>query len=303
MQAFGAMLVVAAYFLLSIISFLMYSLIGEGLPLIVAVGVQNSVILLVLLLRAIFTKKLELPKKPKWILFRSISGVLYSFCYYSALGYASFAEVGVLTNSFPLFIVLIAWLFLGEKVGITQWVALVFGIIGVWTILFANIGSLWNFGILFATLASLLFAVSMILMQKISEIENVSTYLYTFFSINLFIMLPFILRVFQMPTSRQCFFCIVAAFLTLLAQALLFTAYKMCSAAELAPYNFSFAFFHFLLAKGFFAFSPTIHFYIGALLILLGGAVNLIVFERKGDEVEKEPSLEMIPTDQVDLIE
>ena len=303
MQAFGAILVVAAYFLSSIISLVIYLLIEEGMPLILAIGIQNLVIVSILFLRIAFVKKLEMPTRPKLIFIRSCTGVFYSFCYYSALKYASFAEVGVLTNSFPLFIVLIAWLLLGEKVLLTQWVALGFGMIGVWMILLSNVTSLWNVGILFATSASLLLAISMLLMQKISEYENVHTYLFTFFTFNLLLLSPFILKGFQMPTFKQFFFCAVAAMITLLAQSLFFIAYKICSATELAPYNYSFAFFHFLLAKGLFAFVPSVHFYIGAALIFMGGVINLILFERKEVVVREKPPLEIAMSDISETLE
>lgn len=293
MQVFGAILVVAAYLLLSISSLVIYSLIGEGISLVLAMWIQNLVIVCIFLLRNLFTKKLEMPKRPKIIFFRSLTGVLYSLSYYSALKYASFAEVGVLTNSFPLFIVLIAWFFLGEKVLLSQWIALGFGMLGVWTILFSNVTSFWSVGIFFAAAASILWAATMIIMQKVSEYEDVYTYLFTFFAFNLVLLFPFIVTTFQMPTFKQFFFCAIVAMIALLAQYLLFIAYRICSATELAPYHFSFAFFHFLVAKGLFAFAPSLNFYIGAALIFFGGVINLILFERKAVVVKENPPLEI----------
>ena len=284
MQAFGAVLVVSAYFLLSITSFLIYSIIAQGMAQCIASGLQNLLIVGILLVRGGFVKKIERPKSPGRIFFRSLTGVMYSYCYYSALKYASFAEVGVLTNSFPLFIVLIAWLVFKERVFSAQWVALGLGIVGVWTILFSNALSFWNVGVFYATAASVFLAIAMIIMQKVSQFEDVHTYLLTFFTFNSLLLSPLIMNVFVMPTTREFLFCLVGAALTLVAQFLLFSAYKICSASELAPYHFSFALFHFLLAKGLFAFVPTVQFYIGASLIFLGGVVNLVLFERKGLE-------------------
>ena len=295
MQSFGAILLIAAYFAYSLTSLLIYFLIGEGIPLVLAFGIQNIMIVALLMLRFVFVKKkIGKPKRVKLIFFRAFTGVIYSLCYFSALSYASFAEVGVLTNSFPLFIVVIAWLFLGERVSLMQWGALCIGMFGVWTILIPNVNDLWNVGVVFATLASVFWAISLIIMQKVTDYEDIYTYLLYFFSFTLCLLMPFIIIQFQMPTARQFFFYGIAALVSLIAQSLTFKAYKICSAAELAPYNFSFAFFHFLLAKGLFSFVPTKHFYVGAGLIFLGGVINLIIFERRTiasiqDEEEEKP--------------
>ncbi len=287
MQSFGAILLIAAYFAFSLTSLIVYTLIGEGIPLIVVFGIQNIIIISLLLGRAFLIKKpISRSKNLRWIFLRSCTGSLYSLSYYTALTYASFAEVGVLTNSFPLFIVLIAWLFLGEKVSIMQWVSLSVGLMGVWTILGPNITNFYNAGILFATLASIFWALSLIIMQKVTDYEDFYTYLLYFFSFNLLLLSPFILYYFQLPTLKQLFFCGVTGVIGLIGQSLIFHAYKLCSAAELAPYNFSFAFFHFLLAKGMFNFAPTRSFYIGGGLIFLGGIINLVLFERRAPEEE-----------------
>lgn len=294
MQSFGAILLIAAYFAFSITSFIVYSLAADGIPLIIVFAVQNIIIISLLFFRSILIKKpIVRSKNVKWIFLRSCTGSLYSLSYYTALKYASFAEVGVLTNSFPLFIVLIAWLFLGEKVSVMQWISLTVGLMGVWTILGPNITNFYNAGILFATLASIFWALSLIIMQKVTDYEDFYTYLLTFFSFNLLLISPLVLYYFQLPTLKQLFFCGITAVIGLTGQALIFHAYKLCSAAELAPYNFSFAFFHFLLARGLFNFVPTKSFYIGGGLIFLGGIINLILFERRVPEEEAPIAIEV----------
>jgi len=294
MQSFGAILLIAAYFAFSLASLMVYSLTADKIPLIMIFGVQNIIIISLLLFRSILMKKpIIRSRNIKWIFLRSCTGSLYSLSYYTALKYASFAEVGVLTNSFPLFIVVIAWLFLGEKVSIMQWISLTVGLMGVWTILGPNITNFYNAGILFATLASLFWALSLIIMQKVTDYEDFYTYLITFFSFNLLLISPLILYYFQLPTLTQVFFCGITAIIGLTGQALIFHAYKLCSAAELAPYNFSFAFFHFLLARGLFNFVPTKSFYIGGGLIFLGGIINLILFERRVAEEEAPIAIEV----------
>lgn len=297
MQSFGAILLIAAYFGYSVTNLLLYLLIDEGIPILLTFGLVNATIVSLLLLRFVFVKnKLVKPKRLKYIFFRALTGVIFSLTYYIALTYASFAEVGVLTNSFPLFIVMIAWFFLGEQVSTLQWIALLLGLTGVWVILAPNVGNIFNGGMIFATTASIFWAISLIIMQKIADYEDVYTYLFYFYSFSLLLVLPFILGSFHQVTGKQLFFSVVAALLSLLSQSLIFQSYKVCSAAELAPYNFSFAFFHFLLAKGIFAFSPTLHFYIGAGLIFLGGVINLIIFERKGAESR----IESVDSDQLE---
>ncbi|MCH9621792.1 MAG: hypothetical protein S4CHLAM20_12190 [Chlamydiia bacterium] len=297
MQTFGAILLIAAYFAYSLTSLIIYLLMEEGISIILAFGIQNVIMLSLLSLRFIFTKKkMVKPKRFSRIFLRSFTGVLYSLAYFKALTFASFAEVGLLTNSFPLFVVLIAWIFLGEKISVMQWVALIVGMLGVWLILVPNVNSFIHGGIFYATFASVLWAISLIIMQKVTDYEDVYTYLFLFYLCSTLMLMPFIVQQFQMPTQRQMFFYSLAAIISILAQTLMFHAYKISSAAELAPYNYSFAFFHFLLARGLFKFEPTMNFYVGAALVFLGGVINLLIFERRD-------SIDVVPPNEDSLSE
>lgn len=286
MQPLGAIMLICAYLAYCLTSLVMYTFVQNGTSLFMAFGFQNILVFAFLLMRMLFVKtKVEMPKEPTTIFLRSITGLLYSLCYLQALQSASFAEVGVLTNSFPLFVVLIAWLFLGERVSISQVVALVCGMIGVWCILLPGAQNVINNGMGFATLASLFWAISLIIMQKVTDLEQVYSYMLFFFGFTVMLIMPMMIKNFSTPSYNDLFFYSTAAFLSLLAQFLVFQAYKLCSAAELAPYNFSYAIFHFIVAKGLFSFVPTNSFYIGAFLVLIGAVVNLIVFEKR-DEVK-----------------
>ncbi|MCH9811295.1 DMT family transporter [bacterium] len=285
MQLVGAFLLIAAYFGYSLTNLCMYFVTEKEMPIVLCLAIVNATIVLILLARARFQKKpIMRPKHMGLIFSRAFTGVLFSLCYFAALSYASFAEVGMLTNSFPLFIVLIAWLFLGERVSVVQWIALLVGMVGVWFILSPNVINFMSGGMIFATLASIFWAVSLIIMQKVADHEEVYTYLFYFYLFSLLLLLPFALQSIRWITLSQIVLSVLAGVLSLVSQGLLFKAYKVCSAAELAPYNFSFAFFHFVLARGLFAFAPSKHFFIGSALIFLGGVINLVIFERKPKE-------------------
>jgi drug/metabolite transporter (DMT)-like permease len=281
MQALGAILLILAYFGYSLTNLLVYLYTAGTIPVVLYLGMVNFTQAAILFLRAFFLKKkIQRPRKARLIFFRALTGSIFSLSYFAALSYSSFAEVGILTNSFPLFIVLIAWLFLGEKVSFWQWVALFIGITGVWFILSPNILNFFNGGMLFATMASVFWAISLIIMQKIADYEEVYSYLLYFYSFSLLLLIPFIIYYMEPVSLAQVGLALIAGVINLASQGLMFRAYKICSAAELAPYNFSFAFFHFILAKGLFSFVPTRHFFIGALLIFLGGVINLVIFEK-----------------------
>jgi drug/metabolite transporter (DMT)-like permease len=282
MQSFGAFFLIGAYFCFSISSLILYFLRQDHLPVALSLGFQNIIILMLLSAYFFFRKRqILLPKRVKIIFLRSITGTLYSLAYFFALSYSSFAEVGILVNSFPLFIVLIAWIFLGEKISFIQWGALIFGMFGVWIILSPYVTDIWNAGIIFSTFASIFWAISLIIMQKITDYEDIFDYLFFFYLFNIILLLPFMLYSFQLPNLKQFLIFFMVAVISLFAQSLTFKAYKMCSAAELAPYNFSFAFFHFILAKSFFNFEAASQFYIGSAMIFFGGVINYILFESK----------------------
>ncbi len=292
MQALGAILLIVAYFGYSLTNLLVYLYTAGSVPLVLYLGIVNFTVVVLLCLRSFFLKKkIQKPQKAKLIFLRAFTGVIFSLSYFVALSYSSFAEVGLLTNTFPLFIVLIAWLFLGERVSLVQWIALFIGMAGVWFILSPSIFHFFNGGILFATMASLFWAISLIIMQKIADYEEVYSYLFYFYSFSFLVLIPFIVRAMQPVSLSQIGLAAFAAVINLASQGLMFRAYKICSAAQLAPYNFSFAFFHFILAKGLFSFVPTKHFFIGAALIFLGGVINLIIFERSSRPAPAAPEI------------
>jgi S-adenosylmethionine uptake transporter len=73
--------------------------------------------------------------KPKLILARGLLGFSSYIAYYLAIAAMPLAEVVAITFTMPLFVTAMSAVFLGEKVGLRRWGAVIFGFIGVMVML------------------------------------------------------------------------------------------------------------------------------------------------------------------------
>lgn len=97
-----------------------------------------------------------------WIAVRSALLVAMWVAYYTALPLLPLSVAAAAYYTLPLFIILFAALFGGEAVGLTQWVAVGLGFVGVLIVLRPG-GEAFQFAALLPILAAILYAAAMIL--------------------------------------------------------------------------------------------------------------------------------------------
>lgn len=118
---------------------------------------------------------------PRYLL-RSVIGLCSMLCAFWAIGHLPISQAISLSYSTPLFVTIAAVLFLGEKVRVRRWAAVVIGFIGVLIIVRPGAAS-FSPGMLIAVLAAVLSSLVAIQMKQLTRVDGADTvvfYTYAF---------------------------------------------------------------------------------------------------------------------------
>jgi len=127
---------------------------------------------LMLLFLMFFNPKIPLMShKPLLMLARGLLGFCSYLCYYLAVAAMPLAEVVAITFTMPLFVTAMSALFLGEKVGLRRWSAVVIGFLGVLTIL-SPTGEFNSLAVVFAFCAALTYASQTVLTRFLGSHDH-----------------------------------------------------------------------------------------------------------------------------------
>lgn len=169
----------------------------------------------------------------------------------------------------PVFAMVLAIPFLGERVGRYRWLAAVLALIGAIVLLRPSSGSIQLAGLL-ALLAAALMGAELIIMKLITRKEAGFQILLMNNTIGLFISLTAALFVWQMPTLQQWYALIALGLLMVCAQTCYITAMAMADASYIAPFSYMTLVFAAFYDFAIFAQVPDQFSLIGATLILTG---------------------------------
>src|SRR5690606_38098521 len=109
---------------------------------------------------------------------RSLSGTVSMFCLFAAVTLIPLADVTAISFTSPMFVTVLAMLFLGEHIHRFRWTALAAGFLGVLIMLGPHLsftGQTSSLGALAALGAALFSAVAMIFLRKMSVGEHAIT--------------------------------------------------------------------------------------------------------------------------------
>ena len=110
--------------------------------------------------------------------------------YMMGLAALPLADIAAIRNSGPLMITLLSVVWLGEQVGHRRWIALLVGFLGVLLIVKPGAAT-FNLGSLFALLATLFYAINVMLTRKLQRTDSSATMAY--YSSLVYLVLAFVL--------------------------------------------------------------------------------------------------------------
>lgn len=254
---------------------------GSGVPSGQIIFVRGLISIAVLALLAWRIEGLHLLKTANWRLhaLRSVSGTISMFCLFAALTLIPFADVTAITFTAPMFLTVLAMLFLGERIHWYRWTALAIGFAGVVIMVgpYLTFGSGSSLGALVALGAAVFSALAMMFLRGMSGAGGEHPITITFY-FSLTSMLCAALTAaagWPMLSAEQWLVVAAAGLLGVLGQLLMTLSYSYAEASTIAPLDYT----NLLVAVlyGYFLFGeiPGLSTWLGAPLVIAAGLIIL----------------------------
>jgi drug/metabolite transporter (DMT)-like permease len=255
---------------------------GKGVPMGETIFVRGLIAVITLALIARFTVGTKVLKTDNWQrhALRSLSGTFSMFCLFAALTMIPLAEVTAINFTSPMFVTVLAMLFLGERTHVFRWTALGIGLIGVliMTVPHLHFGSDTPWGVLIAFNAALFSALAMIFLRSMSGGEHAITITFYFMLTSMVCALLTLPLGWIWPTHQQWVVMLLTGAFGVGGQLLMTFSYRYAEASTIAPLDYSSLFISVLLGYVVFGEVPSWSIWAGAPLVIVSG---LIIFWRE----------------------
>jgi len=197
-------------------------------------------------------------------------GGLGMLCVFTGLSMISLAEVTVLLFTVPIFATLLSIVFLSEKVGVRRRTAIFVGFLGI--LIIARPQGSVSTGHLFILCAALSWSTSILIAKKLTEKDTVISI--TFWQAMGCVPLAFIasLFVWELPSFVQLGALLGIAALGTVGHAMLYAALKVGQVSVILPLDYIRIIWSAGLGFILFGQLPTLHLYVGSLLIIAATA-------------------------------
>lgn len=253
---------------------------GASLPVAQMIFFRGLIALFVLTLVAWRGEGLHLLTTSNWRshAVRSLAGSLSMFCWFAALTMIPLAQMTAISFTIPLFLTVLAMVFLGERIHAYRWTALAIGFAGVLIIvapeLAAGGGNVLGVGI--SLLAAILAAIALTFVRRMSGREHALTITFYFFvtSTTLAILtVPF--STWPVPTRTQWMLLGMTGIFGVLGQLFLSYTYRYAEASLVAPLEYVNMLIAIAIGYYFFAEVPYLSTWLGAPLVIGSGGIIL----------------------------
>lgn len=208
-------------------------------------------------------------------IFRSLAGSACQLLFFFSLGSLPLLDASLLSNSAPLFIPLVVWLWFRKPVSRTVSVSLLIGLVGVVLTIHPGPQLLRNPAALLALASGVLSAIALVATNRLAETDPPSRTLLWNFGVSTILLMPVAIAVWTPLAARALLMLLSVGVLYALTQWFIILAYRHAGAAELSPFNYSVVVFSGILGWIFFAGVPGLGALAGALLICAGGILSI----------------------------
>lgn len=238
--ALGALLITASELSLLFTGMIIKE-ISDDVPLEQIVFLRNAIGLTLLMpwlykkgINRLYTKRISMH------ILRGIVGVSAMVCMFYAWGNLPLAQAALLKQTSPLFIPVIAYFWLQERIGIKTIVALFIGFLGVILIIDPDSQqSDFNFAIIAAIIGAILAGVAKVSIRTMRTTETPGRIVFYFALIGTLVsVIPAILAWVELSWIQLTYLAGIALFSTI-GQLLLSKAYGLAPAGQLGPYTYT----------------------------------------------------------------
>lgn len=199
----------------------------------------RNVVGLILFLPFIFKQGTGFVKTEKlWMhTWRSIVGLAAMYGFFYAIAHLKLSNAMVFTYSSPIFIPVIAWLFLKEKITIAMICAAVLGFIGVFCVAKPDQG-LVNWISVIGIASSLLASMAFVTVRALTQTEPPERIVFYFCLIGSALSVIPMFWVWRPYHLQELLFLIGAGILANVSQIFMSHAYRLAPAGQIAPVNY-----------------------------------------------------------------
>jgi drug/metabolite transporter (DMT)-like permease len=272
--ALGILLITLAFFFSAVMSTL--SKAALGVPPLLILFLQYGISFLVFVPWAAKSGRAGLKTEHFWLqCFRSIAGSACQLLFFIAVRSMLLMDAVLLSNSAPLYIPIVVYLWFRKTVQPFVWVSLLIGLAGIVMIIKPGPHLFRNSASLLALFAGLLSALALVATNKLTETDPPTRILIYNFGISTLLLAPLCVWVWRPLTARQWLLLCGVGLSYAATQYLIILAYRYASAAELSPFNYTVVIFSGLLGWRFFGNVPDASAIMGTVLVCLGGILSI----------------------------
>ncbi len=205
---------------------------------------------------------------------RGLGGWLCFYSYYLALESIPLVDATLLRYTSPLFVPLVALLWLGIKVPMLRWLPLIIGFMGVILVLRPASGQV-GWGHIIGLMSGLTLAISMIGTRTLSKTESSKTILFYYFFISFLLSLPLAIINWQPIPLYAWPFLIFIGLSIFIAMWLYTKAFSYAKTSVVAPINYFAVVVSGLLGWLIWDYLPSETAIVGAAFIILAGGLTI----------------------------
>ena len=211
-----------------------------------------------------------------WLqVFRSLAGSVCQLLFFIAVRSIPLLDSVLLSNSAPLFIPLVVYVWFRKTVRPLVWVSLLIGLVGIALIIKPGPELLRNPASAIALVSGIFSAFALVATNKLAETEPPARILIYNFGVSTLLLIPLCIWAWKPLTARQWMLLLGVGVFYAATQYLIILAYRYASATELSPFNYSVVVFSGLLGWWFFGNVPNVTAILGTVLICAGGILSI----------------------------
>ncbi len=214
--------------------------------------------------------------------FRSLAGSVCQLLFFMAVRSIPLLDSVLLSNSAPLFIPLVIFVWFRKTVRPLVWLSLLVGLGGIVLIIKPGPQMFHSPASLIALLSGICSALALVATNKLAETEPPVRILFYNFGISTLLLIPFAVWTWKPLSLKQWLLLIAVGVFYAVTQLLIILAYRYSSAAQLSPFNYTVVVFSGILGWVFFGSVPDALAIMGTVLICAGGILSIEAGHKEG---------------------
>jgi drug/metabolite transporter (DMT)-like permease len=219
----------------------------------------------------------------KYLLLRSVSGYLGTVLFFYATTHMLTSDAAMLNKLSPVFVFILSYFFLKEKISGVQLLSLVISIIGATLIIKPQ----FKISILPAAaglLSAIISAIAYIYISLIGKKESTYTVVFYFSCFSTIFSIPVLVHNYTIPSITELFLLLLLGSLATVGQIALTYAYNSTQASEISIYDYSNIIFSSFLGYIFFLEKPDYYSILGGIAIILSSLL-LFFYDKKNTRI------------------